>query len=102
MKIKAIMLGLVVSGSLLLANVNQGLGDSDAIQRQIDNMNFNPLDPQLIREMTKALVRLDNNVRMNANNIHTLDEATYKIGRQLQAEFEVLKQEVAKLKKAKK
>ncbi|BAW63895.1 hypothetical protein [Helicobacter pylori] len=36
MKIKAIVLGLVVSGVLLLANDTQGLNEADSIQEQID------------------------------------------------------------------
>ncbi|WP_183011019.1 hypothetical protein [Helicobacter pylori] len=38
MKIKAIMLGLVFSGGLLLANSSQGLNNSDAIQQYIDTL----------------------------------------------------------------
>ncbi len=62
MKIKAIMLGLAFSGGLLLANSSQGLNNSDTIQQYIDTLNFNPLDPNLIKEIVKALSRLDNNI----------------------------------------
>ena len=103
MKIKAIMLGLVLSGGLLLANSsqglnNKGLNNSDAIQQYIDTLNFNPLDPNLIKEIVKALSRLDNNIKTNDENIHSLDKSVFSIGSDLQAEINALKQEVAKLK----
>ncbi|MGN8503917.1 hypothetical protein ACR9L4_07700 [Helicobacter pylori] len=101
MKIKAIMVGLVFSGALLLANNSQGLNNSDAMQQYIDTLNFNPLDPNLIKEIVKALSRLDNNIKMNDENIHSLDNSVFSIGSNLQAEIDTLKQEVAKLKKAK-
>ncbi|GHS49404.1 hypothetical protein [Helicobacter pylori] len=46
----------------------------------------------------KALARVDNNVKMNANNIITLDEDTYNITKRLTFETEQLEKEVAKLK----
>ncbi|BAW63894.1 hypothetical protein [Helicobacter pylori] len=46
----------------------------------------------------KALARVDNNVKMNANNIITLDEDTYNIAKRLTFETEQLEKEVAKLK----
>ncbi len=101
MKIKAIMLGLVFSCGLLLANSSQGLNNSDAIQQYIDTLNINPLDPNLIKEIVKALSRLDNNIKMNDENIHSLDKSVFSIGSDLQAEIDALKQEIAKLKKAK-
>ncbi|UKJ11098.1 hypothetical protein [Helicobacter pylori] len=58
MKIKAIVMALLFSGSLLLANGSQGLDlNGDAMQRQIDELNINPLDPNLMREVIKALAR---------------------------------------------
>ena len=98
MKIKAIMLGLVFSGGLLLANSSQVLNNSDAIQQYIDTLNFNPLDPNLIKEIVKALSRLDNNIKANDENIHSLDKSVFSIGSDLQAEIDALKHEVAKLK----
>ncbi|WP_187944487.1 hypothetical protein [Helicobacter pylori] len=41
MKIKAVVLGLVFSGGLLLANSSQELNNSDAIQQYIDTWNIN-------------------------------------------------------------
>ncbi|WQY86430.1 hypothetical protein E5L60_04345 [Helicobacter pylori] len=101
MKIKAIMLGLVFSGGLVLANSSQELNNSDAIQQYIDTLNFNPLDPNLIKEIVKALSRLDNNIKMNDENIHSLDKSVFSIGSNLQAEIDALKEQIAKLKKAK-
>ena len=98
MKIKAIMLSLVFSGGLLLANSSQGLNNSDALEQYIDTLNFNPLDPNLIKEIVKALSRLDNNIKANDENIHSLDKSVFSIGSDLQAEIDALKQEVAKLK----
>ncbi|GHP83561.1 hypothetical protein JP0050_15280 [Helicobacter pylori] len=46
----------------------------------------------------KALARVDNNVKINANNIITLDESTYNIAKRLTFETEQLEKEVAKLK----
>ncbi|GAA7388271.1 hypothetical protein MM0346_00550 [Helicobacter pylori] len=67
----------------------------------IDTLNINPLDPNLIKEIVKALSRLDNNVKMNDENIHSLDKSVFSIGSNLQAEIDALKQEIAKLKNAK-
>ncbi len=55
MKIKAIMLGLVVSGGLLLANSSQGLGNIDTTQEQIDRATIDPLNPNLIKEIIKGV-----------------------------------------------
>lgn len=98
MKIKAVMLGLVFSGGLVLANSSQGLNNIDATQQYIDTLNFNPLDPDLIKEVVKALSRLDNNIKINDENIHSLDNSVFSIVSDLKAEINALKQEVAKLK----
>ncbi len=83
---------------ILLANSSQGLDNSDAIQQYIDTLNFNPLDPNLIKEIVKAISRLDNNIKMNDKNIHSLDNSVFSIGSDLQVEIDALKQEIAKLK----
>ncbi len=105
MKIKAIMLGLVVSGGLLLANGTQRLYDPSTIEQQIDNMSVNPLDPNLTKEIMKALARLDNNTLMNDKNIQTLQADLYIALQTLEVtnqKVKELQKEVAKLKNAKK
>ncbi|NHA60260.1 hypothetical protein BGL67_08090 [Helicobacter pylori] len=118
MKIKAIVLGLVISGALLLAKGNQGLVKTDPLQeytneiqkqqeytnktqKQIDAMNINPLDPELIKGLTKAMVRLDGDVKRNHTDIRALDSTTYEVIIDLKQEIARLKKEVAKLKQAK-
>ncbi|MFP6241732.1 hypothetical protein ACLGDX_06470 [Helicobacter pylori] len=92
------MLGLGVSGTLLLANSAQGLKNIDAIQQYIDILNFNPLDTNLIKEIVKALSRLDNNIKTNDKNIHSLDSSVFSTGSDLQTETNARKQEIEKLK----
>ncbi len=97
MRIKAIMLGLAVSGLL-------GFAKADSVsdtERQIDSLNINPSNPGIIKEMAKAMVRIDNSVKQvnltaidNYNNLHTAGVAIL----QLQEDIKQLKKEVATLK----
>ncbi len=79
MKIKAIVMALLVSGGLLLAN-RQDL-DIKQRQEQIDRAEINPLDPNLMREIIKAIVRIDNNVGVNSKEIEKISNAFYELSR---------------------
>ncbi len=79
MKIKAIVMALLVSGGLLLAN-RQDL-DIKQRQEQIDRAEINPLDPNLMREVIKAIVRIDNNVGVNSKEIEKISNAFYELSR---------------------
>ncbi|RVY71958.1 hypothetical protein ECC46_02720 [Helicobacter pylori] len=70
MKIKAIVMALLVSGGLLLAN-RQDL-DIKQRQEQIDRAEINPLDPNLMREVIKAMARIDNNVGVKVKRLKNI------------------------------
>ncbi|PUB95940.1 hypothetical protein E5P56_07430 [Helicobacter pylori] len=102
MKIKAIMLGLAVSGLLSLA-----IADESVIEKQekIDQMNINPLNPDLLKGLAKELIRVDDNLKENNRITHSnygdiamLIEKVDGLKRQVKN----LQQEVSKLKQAKK
>ncbi|WP_120931726.1 hypothetical protein [Helicobacter pylori] len=99
-------MALLVSGGLLLSY------DINSMQEQIDQSKIDPLDPHLIKEMIKAIARVDNNVNLNAKAIQLATEnvsdifnmvtgANNKIA-QLQQEIDELKRKLRKLNKAKK
>ncbi|GAA7082823.1 hypothetical protein ID0203_01150 [Helicobacter pylori] len=73
MKIKAIMMALLFSGALLLGD------DVNSMQEQIDQSIIDPLDPNLIKEMMKAIVRINNNVKMNNENMHQCNVDIYTL-----------------------
>ncbi|MFP6239529.1 hypothetical protein ACLGCQ_02530 [Helicobacter pylori] len=105
MKIKAIMLGLVFSSGLLLADNSQELNNVDAIQQYIDTLNINPLDPRFTEEITKALIIIDEKLKKNnriiESNYGDISILLERLGK-LQKQVKTLQQEVANLKQDKK
>ncbi|GAA9180933.1 hypothetical protein HpHA190_05510 [Helicobacter pylori] len=65
MKIKAIMLGLVVSGALLFG---KGLS-SEQVKQTIDKADVNPMNPEYIKFLAKEIVDLKERVNLNTNAI---------------------------------
>ncbi|MGL2807346.1 hypothetical protein ACQJ93_02300 [Helicobacter pylori] len=65
MKIKAIMLGLVVSGTLLFSN-GMSLEKS---KQEIDKIEVNPMNPEYIKFLAKKIVDLKEGVNLNTNAI---------------------------------
>lgn len=106
MKIKAIMLGLAVSGllSLAIADDNLDIENESLEQKQanIDRLNINPLNPELIKGLAKAMIRIDDSLKEN----NRVTQSNYaEIGlliqgvQQLRKEVKALKEEVKALKK---
>ncbi|GAA7053513.1 hypothetical protein HpCHN10_00380 [Helicobacter pylori] len=69
MKIKAIMLGLVVSGALLFG---KGLSAEQAKQN-IDKIDVNPMNPEFIKFLAKEIVDLKQRVNLNTKAILSTD-----------------------------
>ncbi|GAA8304100.1 hypothetical protein HpKG86_01130 [Helicobacter pylori] len=65
MKIKAIILGLAVSGALLFS---KGLSAEQAKQ-DIDKMDVNPMNPEYIKVLSKEIVVLKERVNLNTKAI---------------------------------
>ncbi|GAA6928272.1 hypothetical protein CHC165_15350 [Helicobacter pylori] len=65
MKIKAIMLGLAVSGALLFG---KGLSAEQAKQN-IDKIDVNPMNPEYIKLLAKEIVDLKERVNLNTKAI---------------------------------
>ncbi|GAA6941820.1 hypothetical protein HpHUE59_05810 [Helicobacter pylori] len=76
MKIKAIMLGLVVSGVLLCG---KGLSPEQAKQH-IDKIDVNPMNPEYIKFLAKEIVDLKGRVDLNTEAILSTEPViiTYK------------------------
>ncbi|ADO03611.1 hypothetical protein HPCU_02190 [Helicobacter pylori Cuz20] len=92
MKIKAIMLGLVVSGGLLLAN-----GEQDAY-------NFKAMEKE-IKEITKMIITTGEAVKMNEKQFDQLNADIYTLVSNVAViakRLKKLEQELAQLKQAKK
>ncbi len=66
MKIKAIMLGLAVSGVLLFGD---GLNLEQSQQEIIDNLDIDPLNPRYIKLLMKNLVETSQVVGMNSKAV---------------------------------
>ncbi len=65
MKIKAVMLGLAVSGVLLFG---KGLSAEQAKQN-IDKINVNPMNPEYIKFIAKEIVEVKERVDLNTTAI---------------------------------
>ncbi|MGL2386327.1 hypothetical protein ACOWLB_00905 [Helicobacter pylori] len=65
MKIKAIMLGLLVSGALLFG---KGLTTEQA-QQEIDKIDVNPMNPEYIKFLAKEIGKLKERTMLNAKAI---------------------------------
>lgn len=65
MKIKAVMLGLVVSGAILFG---KGLSAEQAKQH-IDKIDVNPMNPEYIKFLAKEIVDLKERVNLNTKAI---------------------------------
>ncbi|ADO05122.1 hypothetical protein [Helicobacter pylori] len=92
MKIKAIMLGLVMSGGLLLAN-----GEQDAY-------NFKAMEKE-IKEITKMIITTGEAVKMNEKQFDQLNADIYTLVSNVAViakRLKKLEQELAQLKQAKK
>ncbi|MCQ2912273.1 hypothetical protein JT104_01235 [Helicobacter pylori] len=89
MKIKAIMLGLAVSGALLF-----GSGASlENREQQIDRLEINSLDPQYIKLLAKKIMETNHIVGLNARAIL----AGGKAFRQQDSEIQLLKGQVERM-----
>ncbi|MGT0071899.1 hypothetical protein [Helicobacter pylori] len=70
------------------------------MQEQIEQSRVNPLDPHLIKEMIKAIARVDNNVNLNSKAIQLASETISDLfNRLVGAENKIakLQQEIAQL-----
>ncbi|WP_029567642.1 hypothetical protein [Helicobacter pylori] len=65
MKIKAIMLGLVVSGALLFC---KGLSLEQA-KKRIDTIEVNPMNPEYIKYLAKQILEVKQRVSLNTKAI---------------------------------
>ncbi|QQW65819.1 hypothetical protein HGK51_01900 [Helicobacter pylori] len=92
MKIKAIMLGLVVSGGLLLANGEQLVDNFKAMEKEI-------------KEITKMIITTGEAVKMNEKQFDQLNADIYTLVSNVAViakRLKKLEQELAQLKQAKK
>ncbi|QQW96731.1 hypothetical protein HG558_04640 [Helicobacter pylori] len=92
MKIKAIMLGLVMSGGLLLANGEQLVDNFKAMEKEI-------------KEITKMIITTGEAVKMNEKQFDQLNADIYTLVSNvavIDKRLKKLEQELAQLKKAKK
>ena len=71
MKIKAVMLGLVISGGLLFG---KGLSAEQAKQN-IDNLDVNPMNPEYIKVLAKEVVGLKEKTMLNTTAILSTEPA---------------------------
>ncbi|MFP6292059.1 hypothetical protein ACLGDZ_03205 [Helicobacter pylori] len=90
MKIKAMMLGLAVSGMLSFAMAES----VEQMEAKIDGMNIDPTNPLLLKGLTKAVVRIDKKTDINMQAIYELSNLTKDFAQ----EVENLKKEIEKLK----
>ncbi|GAA9010075.1 hypothetical protein BTM285_08460 [Helicobacter pylori] len=65
MKIKAIMLGLLVSGGLLFC---KGLSLEQA-KKRIDTIEVNPMNPEYIKRLAKQILEVKERVNLNTDAI---------------------------------
>ncbi|RVZ78993.1 hypothetical protein [Helicobacter pylori] len=92
MKIKAMILGLVVSGGLLLANGEQLVDNFKAMEKEI-------------KEITKMIITTGEAVKMNEKQFDQLNADIYTLVSNVAViakRLKKLEQELAQLKKAKK
>ncbi|WRE31863.1 hypothetical protein KVE90_07300 [Helicobacter pylori] len=81
MKIKAVMLGLAVSGALLFGK------DLSLEQREqeIDKIEVNPMDPDYIKMLSKNIMRTNEVVSFNNQQILFASKAFKEQSKELQA-----------------
>ncbi len=65
MKIKAVMLGLAVSGAILFG---KGL-TAEQVKQNIDKTNVNPMNPEYIKFLAKEIVDLKERTMLNTEAI---------------------------------
>lgn len=90
MKIKAIMLGLVVSAVLAHSYPDEVAQK----EQQVDNLVIDPTNPQYLKELTKSMIRVDFISQQNMKAIVELSGFLKEISQ----EVNTLKKEVSKLK----
>ncbi|BDA08216.1 hypothetical protein OHP008_08510 [Helicobacter pylori] len=89
MKIKAIMLGLVVSGALLFCQ-ELSLGQRE---QQIDKLDIDPLNPECIKFLSKNIIQTNEMVGFNSKQVIFASKAF----REQNAEIRELKRQVGRM-----
>ncbi|WP_120823560.1 hypothetical protein [Helicobacter pylori] len=82
---------MVISGMLSFAMAES----VEQMEANIDRLNIDPTNPLFIKELTKAMVRIDKVSQVNMGGIYELANLT----KELAQEVENLKQEVENLKR---
>ncbi|MCQ2759680.1 hypothetical protein JT212_00590 [Helicobacter pylori] len=80
MKIKAIMLGLAVSGMLSFAMAES----VEQMEANIDRMDIDPTNPLLLKGLTKAVVRIDKKTDINMQAILELSNLTKDLAQEVE------------------
>ncbi|PUD22498.1 hypothetical protein [Helicobacter pylori] len=74
----------------------------EQMEANIDRLNIDPTNPLFIKELTKAMVRIDKVSQVNMGGIYELSNLSNELAQEvkkLKQEVEKLKQEVEKLKR---
>ncbi len=90
MKIKAIMLGLALSGVFCYAIIDEVIQK----EQQVDNLNIDTTNPLYLKELTKSMIRIDFISQQNMKSIVELAGFLKEISQEVNS----LKKEVSKLK----
>ncbi|MFP6292990.1 hypothetical protein ACLGE1_00500 [Helicobacter pylori] len=80
MKIKAIMLGLAVSGMLSFTMAES----VEQMEANIDRMDIDPTNPLLLKGLTKAVVRIDKKTDINMQAILELSNLTKDLAQEVE------------------
>ena len=90
MKIKAMMLGLVISGALAYSYPDEVRQK----EQQVDNLVIDTTNPQYLKELTKSMIRMD---FISQQNMKAVVELSGFL-KEMSQEVNTLKKEVSKLK----